>query len=60
MSTPQHQERLMTVLLGPHVSEKSTDVAERHNQVVFKVRRDSTKIEVERWKLLHWLYFQLL
>jgi len=40
------RERLMTVLLGPHVSEKSTDVGERHNQIVFKVRRDSTKKEV--------------
>lgn len=38
----------MTVLLGPHVSEKSTDVADRHNQVVFKVRRDSTKAEVRK------------
>jgi len=41
------KERLMTVLLGPHVSEKSTDVGERHNQVVFKVRRDSTKKEIQ-------------
>jgi len=40
------RERLMTVLLGPHVSEKSTDVVERHNQIVFKVRRDSTKKEI--------------
>jgi large subunit ribosomal protein L23 len=40
------KERLMTVLLGPHVSEKSTDVGERHNQIVFKVRRDSTKKEI--------------
>lgn len=38
----------MTVLLGPHVSEKSTDVGDRHNQTVFKVRRDSTKKEIRR------------
>ena len=43
-----NQERLMTVLLGPHVSEKSTDVAEAHNQVVFKVRRDASKPEIRR------------
>ena len=40
------KERLMTVLLGPHVSEKSTNVGEKHNQIVFKVRRDSTKKEI--------------
>ena len=27
----------MAVLLGPHVSEKSTRVAEKANQVVFQV-----------------------
>ncbi|MBT8132032.1 MAG: 50S ribosomal protein L23 [Gammaproteobacteria bacterium] len=39
-------ERLMTVLLGPHLSEKSQRVAEKHNQVVFLVRRDATKTEI--------------
>lgn len=42
------QERLMTVLVGPHVSEKSSTVAERNNQICFKVRRDSTKKEIAR------------
>lgn len=40
------KERLMTLLLGPHVSEKSTRAAELDNQVVFKVRRDATKPEI--------------
>ena len=48
MSAAQNQERLMTVLLGPHVSEKTTDVADRNNQVAFKVRRDSSKGEIRR------------
>ncbi len=48
MSASHNQERLMTVLLGPHVSEKTTDVGERHNQIVFKVRRDSNKTEIRR------------
>ena len=39
-------ERLMTVLLGPHLSEKSTRLGEKHNQVVFRVRRDATKAEI--------------
>jgi large subunit ribosomal protein L23 len=38
----------MTVLLGPHVSEKSTTVADDHNQIVFRVRRDASKTEVRR------------
>ena len=41
-----NQERLMTVLLEPHVSEKATLANERSNQVVFKVRRDATKTEI--------------
>lgn len=48
MSTTARQERLMTVLNGPHLSEKSTIVAERHNQVVFKVRKDATKREIQK------------
>lgn len=48
MSAAHNQERLMTVLLGPHVSEKTTDVADRNNQITFKVRRDSTKPEIRR------------
>ncbi|MEO0975295.1 MAG: 50S ribosomal protein L23 [Pseudomonadota bacterium] len=40
------KERLMTLLLGPHVSEKTTRVAEASNQVVFKVRRDASKPEI--------------
>lgn len=41
-----NQERLMTVLLEPHVSEKATLATEQGNQVVFKVRRDATKAEI--------------
>jgi len=41
------KERLMTVLVAPHVSEKSAIVAEKANQIVFRVRRDSTKPEIK-------------
>ena len=41
------KERLMSVLVAPHVSEKSARVAERQNQVVFRVLRDSTKPEIK-------------
>jgi large subunit ribosomal protein L23 len=41
-----NQERLMTVLVGPHVSEKASVVADKHNQICFRVRRDSSKKEI--------------
>ena len=41
------KERLMTVLLAPHVSEKSARVAERGNQIVFRVVRDASKPEIK-------------
>lgn len=40
------KERLMQVLLSPHVSEKGSRLTERANQVVFKVRTDATKSQV--------------
>jgi large subunit ribosomal protein L23 len=38
----------MAIILGPHVSEKSTAAAEGNKQVVFKVRRDATKQEIRK------------
>ena len=48
MSNAAHQERLMTVLQGPHLSEKSAIAAETNNQIVFKVRTDATKREIRQ------------
>jgi len=48
MTAARNQERLLTVLLGPHVSEKTSRVADSDNQVVFRVRKDATKSEVRR------------
>ena len=45
---PRHAEgRLAQVLVAPIVSEKATLVAEKHNQVLFKVLRDATKPEIK-------------
>ena len=41
-------ERLMSVLIAPHVSEKSTRVADGSNQVTFRVRGDARKPEIQR------------
>ena len=48
MTRAAHEERLMTVILGPHISEKSTAAADEKHQVVFKVRRDATKREIRK------------
>lgn len=47
MSNAAHQERLMTVIRGPHLSEKAHVAAEK-NQVVLKVRTDATKKEIKQ------------
>ncbi len=43
-----NQERIFDILKSPLVSEKSTLVAERDNQIVFKVAVDATKVEIKR------------
>ena len=35
------------MLVAPIISEKATRVAEKHNQVLFKVLRDATKPEIK-------------
>ncbi|MEN3112909.1 50S ribosomal protein L23 [Uliginosibacterium paludis] len=41
------QERLLQVLLAPQISEKATAVAEKHEQVIFRVASDATKPEIK-------------
>ena len=43
----KNSERLMKVLLAPVVSEKSTAIGERNNQVAFRVMSDATKPEIK-------------
>ena len=47
IATKFNQERLLTLLLAPAVSEKSTFIAEKNEQVVFRVAQDATKPEVK-------------
>ena len=42
------RERLLNVLLGPHVSEKTARVGEAHRQYGFKVMTDATKGEIKK------------
>ncbi len=39
--------RLATILVAPIISEKATRIAEKQNQVLFKVLRDATKPEIK-------------
>lgn len=43
-----NQERIYKVLLGPHISEKATIIADESNQYVFKVATDATKPEIKK------------
>ncbi len=41
------EERLMQVLLAPQISEKATYIADKNEQVIFRVASDATKPEVK-------------
>ena len=43
-----NQERVFSVLLGPHVSEKTAIATEMNNQYTFRVARDASKLEIRR------------
>jgi len=42
-----NQERLLQVILAPQITEKATHVADKHQQIAFKVRTDATKPEIK-------------
>ncbi len=42
-----NEERLLKVLVAPHISEKAAVAADKRNQFVFKVVTDATKQEVK-------------
>ncbi len=43
-----NKEKLMTVLLEPRVTEKTTMVGEKYNQYAFKVAKHSNKTEIKQ------------
>ena len=48
MNAATHKEqRLLQVLLAPVISEKATNVADKNEQVIFKVTADATKPEIK-------------
>ncbi len=42
-----NQERIFKVILGPHLSEKTSRISEQNNQVTFKVLSDASKPEIK-------------
>ncbi len=42
-----NQEKIMSILLAPHVSEKSSFAADR-GEFVFKVAKNATKLEIKK------------
>ncbi|MGA1740841.1 MAG: 50S ribosomal protein L23 [Pseudohongiellaceae bacterium] len=42
-----NQERILTIILGPHISEKTSIISEENNQVTFKVANNATKPEIK-------------
>jgi large subunit ribosomal protein L23 len=44
----QASERLINLLIAPHVSEKAARAGEKHNQFVFRVQLDATKPEIAK------------
>lgn len=47
MSATMNQERLLQVILAPQITEKATHVADKHQQIAFKVRTDASKPEIK-------------
>ena len=41
-----NEERMYTILLEPHISEKVSILGDRVNQYAFKVAKDATKAEI--------------
>ena len=43
-----NRERLTEILVAPIVTEKSSNARMAHNQIVFRVCKDATKIEIKQ------------
>jgi large subunit ribosomal protein L23 len=46
-AVPMKEERLLQVILAPVISEKATMLADRREQVIFRVASDATKPEIK-------------
>jgi large subunit ribosomal protein L23 len=43
-----NREQLMSVLIAPHVTEKTSLAMQNHNQYTFRVRREANKVDIKQ------------
>lgn len=43
----KNQDRLLQIILAPQITEKATQLADKNQQIAFKVRTDATKPEIK-------------
>ena len=43
-----NREQLMSVLIAPHVTEKTSLAMQNHSQYTFRVRRDASKTDIRQ------------
>lgn len=43
-----NQEALMNLIIAPRVTEKSTDIGEKHRQYVFRVLKSANKFQIKK------------
>ena len=48
MSQKIRHDQIRSVLIAPHISEKTTNLNEENKQIVFKVRPDSNKTQIKK------------
>ena len=48
MSHKIRHDQIRSVLIAPHISEKTTNLNEKNKQIVFRVRPNSNKIQIKK------------
>lgn len=43
-----HNSQTLDVIVAPQITEKATFIADKYNQVAFKVRKNATKIQIKQ------------
>jgi len=43
-----NREQLMSILIAPHVTEKTSLAMQNHNQYTFRVRREASKTDIRK------------
>jgi len=48
MSQKIRHDQIRSVIISPHISEKTTGLSEKNQQITFKVRLDSNKTQIKK------------